>query len=82
MLDLTTLRKKGEEPEFKCHVNSEGRTRWGHVVGLADNHRGQKRFVVPRFAWRVNVKEKRFDEIKGEPMSCDASGYIVGNGWY
>ena len=81
-LDLTSLRKGEEIPLFKCHVNSEGRTRWGHVVGLGDNRRGHKRFVSPRLAWRVNVTEKRFDEIKGEPVSCDASGYIVGNGWY
>ena len=81
-LDLTLLRKKGEEPEFKCHVNSEGRTRWGRVVGLCDNQRGKKRFVVPRLAWRVNTKGKRFDEINGEPVTCDTSGYIVGNGWY
>ena len=81
-VDLTPLIKKGEDPLFKCHVNSEGRTRWGHVVGLGDNQRGHKRFVVPRLAWRVNTKEKRFDEIKGEPVTCDASGYIVGNGWY
>lgn len=81
-LNLTPLIKKGEDPLFKCHVNSEGRTRWGHVVGLGDNKRGNKRFVVPRLAWRVNIKEKRFDQIKGEPVTCDASGYIVGNGWY
>ena len=81
-LDLTPLRKKGEDPLFKCHVNSEGRTRWGRVVGLGDNQRGHKRFLVPRLAWRVNTKEKRFDEVKNEPVSCDASGYIVGNGWY
>jgi hypothetical protein len=81
-LDLTTLRKGEETPLFKCHVNSEGRTRWGRVVGLGDNQRGHKRFLSPRLAWRVNAKEKRFDEIKDEPVSCDASGYIVGNGWY
>jgi hypothetical protein len=81
-VDLTPLIRKGEDPLFKCHVNSEGRTRWGHVVGLGDNQRGHKRFVVPRLAWRVNTKEKRFDEIKGEAVTCDASGYIVGNGWY
>jgi hypothetical protein len=81
-LDLTSLRKGEEIPLFKCHVNNEGRTRWGHVVGLGDNHRGHKRFLAPRLAWRVNTKEKRFDQIKGEAVSCDASGYIVGNGWY
>jgi hypothetical protein len=82
ILDLTNLRKGEEIPLFKCHVNSEGRTRWGRVVGLGDNQRGHKRFLVPRLAWRVNIKEKRFDEIKGEPVTCDASGYIVGKGWY
>jgi len=81
-LDLTHLRRKGEEPLFKCHVDGEGRTRWGHVVGLGDNQKGHKRFLVPRLAWRVNTKAKRFDEIKGEAVSCDASGYITGNGWY
>jgi hypothetical protein len=80
VLDLTPLIKKGEDPLFKCHLNSEGRTRWGRVVGLGDNQRGHKRFLTPRLAWRVNIKEKRFDEIKEEPTSCDASGYIVGNG--
>lgn len=81
-LDLTPLRKKGEDPLFKCHVNSEGRTRWGRVIGLDNNQRGHKRFLSPRLAWRVNTKEKRFDAIKGETVSCDASGYIVGDGWY
>jgi hypothetical protein len=81
-LDLTSLRKGEETPLFKCHVNSEGRTRWGHVVGLGDNQRGRKRFLAPRLAWRVNTKEKRFDQIKGKAVSCDASGYIVGDGWY
>jgi hypothetical protein len=81
-LDLSPLRKKGEVPLFKCHVNKEGRTRWGLVVGLGDNQKGHRRFLVPRLAWRVNTKEKRFDEIKGEAVSCDASGYIVGDGWY
>jgi hypothetical protein len=82
VLDLTPLIRKGEDPLFKCHVNSEGRTRWGHVVGLGDNHRGHKRFLVPRFAWRVNAKEKCFEEIRGDPVTCDASGYIVGSGSY
>lgn len=81
-LDLTPIIKSGEEPLFKCHVNSEGRTRWGRVVGLGDNRRGHKRFLTPRLAWRVNTKEKRFDEITGEAVTCDASGYIVGNGWF
>jgi hypothetical protein len=26
-------------------------------------------------AWRVNVKKKRFEEIKGEKVVCDISGY-------
>jgi F0F1-type ATP synthase membrane subunit c/vacuolar-type H+-ATPase subunit K len=82
VLDLTPLVRKGEEPLFKCHVNSEGRTRWGHVVGLGDNQSGHKRFLTPRLAWRVDTKEKRFDKITEEAVSCDASGYIVGNGWY
>ena len=82
VLDLTPIIKKGEEPLFKCHVNSEGRTRWGRVVGLGDNQRGHKRFLTPRLAWRVNTKEKRFDEITGEAVTCDSSGYIVGNGWF
>ena len=81
-LDLTALRKKGEDPLFKCHVDSEGRTRWGRVIGLGNNLRGHKRFLSPRLAWRVNTKEKRFDAITGEPVSCDASGYIVGDGYY
>lgn len=82
ILDLSATRKKEENPLFKCHINKEGRTRWGHIVGLGDNLRGHKRFVVPRLAWRVNINEKRFDKIKDEPVTRDASGYIVGNGWY
>ena len=64
-LDLTSLRKGKEIPLFKCHVDSEGRTRWGHVVGLGDNQQGHRRFLFPRLAWRVNTKEKRFDQITG-----------------
>lgn len=81
-LDLTSLRKDEEVPLFKCHVNNEGRTRWGHVVGLGDNQHGHRRFLSPRLAWRVDTKEKRFEQITGQAVSCDASGYIVGNGWY
>ena len=81
VLDLTPIIRKGEEPLFKCHVNSEGRTRWGRVVGLGDNQRGHKRFLTPRLAWRVNTKEKHFEMLR-EPVTCDASGYIVGDGWF
>jgi hypothetical protein len=81
-LDLTNLIRKGEDPLFKCHVNSEGRTRWGHVVGLGDNQAGRRRFVVPRLAWRVNVEGKRFTEIRASSVSCDASGYTEGDGYY
>jgi hypothetical protein len=62
-LDLTPLIRKGETVEFKCYTNREGGTtwgKWGHVVGLANNERGLKRFVKARLAWRVNVEEKRF----------------------
>jgi hypothetical protein len=79
-LDLTSLIRKGEDPLFKCHVNSEGRTRWGNVVGLGDNHAGRQRYVVPRLAWRVNVTGKRFEEIRAASVTCDASGYTEGDG--
>jgi hypothetical protein len=77
-LDLTRLIRKGETVEFKCYTAHEGGTtwgRWGHVVGLADNDNGLKRFVPARLAWRVNVKEKRFEEIKAQSVTCDTSGY-------
>jgi hypothetical protein len=77
-LNLTPLIRKGETVEFKCYTAQEGGTtwgKWGHVIGLADNGNGLKRFVGARLAWRVNVKEKRFDELKGQPVTCDTSGY-------
>jgi hypothetical protein len=78
VLDLTPLVKTGENIEFKCYTSHEGGTtwgKWGHVIGLADNQQGRKRFVRARMAWRVNVKKKRFEEIKGEKVKCDTSGY-------
>src|SRR5664280_570419 len=77
-LDLTPLVKTGESMEFKCYTSHEGGTtwgKWGHVIGLADNQHGRKRFVRARMAWRVNVNKKRFEEIKGEKVECDTSGY-------
>jgi hypothetical protein len=77
-LDLTPLIRKGETVEFKCYTNHEGGTtwgKWGHVVGLANNRRGQKRFVKARLAWRVDIENKRFQPIMGEAVQCDTSGY-------
>lgn len=77
-LDLTPLIRKGEALEFKCYTDREGGTtwgKWGHVVGLADNQGGRKRFVTARLAWRVNITEKRFEEMKGETVRCDTGGY-------
>jgi hypothetical protein len=80
-LNLTPLIKKNETVQFKCYTAHEGGTTWGklgHVIGLADNKGGTKRFVGARLAWRVNVKEKRFEEIKGEKVVCDTAGYEAG----
>lgn len=77
-LDLTPLMRTGENAEFKCHTIREGGTtwpKWGHIIGLADNDNGLKRIVKARLAWRVNVKEKRFEALKGESVTCDTSGY-------
>ena len=77
-LDLTPLIRKGESVEFKCYTAHEGGTtweKWGHVIGLADNNNGLKRFVKARLAWRVNTKEKRFEPLEGQSVTCDTSGY-------
>jgi hypothetical protein len=77
-VNLTPLVKRGESVEFKCYSGSEGGTtwgRWGHIVGLADNHGGKKRFVRARLAWRVDLAEKRFEPITGKKVTCDTSGY-------
>jgi len=77
VLDLTPLITSGENVEFKCQTDTEGGAtwkKWGHVIGLANNQRGTKRFATARLAWRVNVTEKRFDPIK-KPVRCDTSGY-------
>jgi hypothetical protein len=77
-LDLTSLIRKGETVEFKCDTDHEGGTRlgeWGHVIGLADNKSGLNRFVKARLAWRVNIKEKRFEEMTGQSVTCNTSGY-------
>lgn len=76
-LDLTPLIQKGETVEFKCYTAHEGGTtwgKWGHVIGLANNHDGLERLVHARLAWRVNVKEKRFEKLH-DPVTCDTSGY-------
>jgi hypothetical protein len=77
-LDLTHVIQKGESVEFKCYTKHEGGTtwaKWGHVVGLANNHRGTQRFVKARLAWRVNVGVKRFEPIDKESVTCDTNGY-------
>ena len=77
-IDLTPLIRKGETVEFKCYTTHAGGTtseKWGHLIGLADNENGLKRFVKARLAWRVDVKEKRFDELKGQSVTCDTGGY-------
>ena len=76
-LDLTRVIRKKETVAFKCYTAHEGGTtwpKWGHVVGLADNDNGLKRFVQARLAWRVDVKERRFEELKGQSVTCDTSG--------
>jgi len=76
-LNLTPLIRTGETVEFKCYTAHEGGTtwgKWGHVIGLANNENGTERFVKARLAWRVNVKDKRFEELK-ETVTCDSSGY-------
>jgi hypothetical protein len=77
-LELTHQIRKGESVEFKCCTAHEGGTtwgEWGHVIGLADNENGLKRFVRPRLAWRVDIKKRRFERITGQPVTCDTSGY-------
>jgi hypothetical protein len=77
-LDLTSVIRKGETVEFKCYTANEGGTtlgKWGHVIGLANNGNGLKRFVRARLAWRVDVKEKRFEELEGQSVTCDTTGY-------
>lgn len=77
-LNLTPLVKAGETPEFKCYSGTEGGTtwgRWGHIIGLADNQGGKKRFVRARLAWRVDVAAKRFEPITGKAVTCDTGGY-------
>ena len=77
-LDLTPVIRKGETVEFKCYTKHKGGTtwgKWGHIVGLANNHAGQKRFVKTRMAWRVDIENRRFEPIMGEAVQCDTSGY-------
>lgn len=77
VLNLTPLIKTGESPEFKCYTDHEGGTtwgKWGHIIGLANNESGKKRFVSARLAWRVNIERKSFEKIS-EKTQCDTSGY-------
>jgi hypothetical protein len=78
VLDLTPLIESGENAEFKCEADGEGGAtwkKWGHVIGLANNQRGRKRFVRARLAWRVNIVEKKFEPIRNKPVRCDTTGY-------
>jgi hypothetical protein len=78
VLDVTAVIKEGETAEFKCYTGQEGGTtwaKWGHVIGLANNQQGRKRFVTARLAWRVNVQQKRFEQITGKRVTCDTTGY-------
>lgn len=77
-LELTPLLKTRETVEFKCHTDTEGGAtweKWGHIIGLADNQRGRKRFVNARLAWKVNVPQQRFDPIRTKTVRCDTTGY-------
>lgn len=77
-LDLTPLIQKGESVELKCYTAHEGGTtweKWGHVIGLADNDNGLKRFVKARLAWRVDTKEKQFEALEEQSVTCDTTGY-------
>jgi|SRR6266566_7487076 len=77
-LDLTPLIRPNETVEFKCYTRHEGGTtwgRWGHVVGLGDNHGGTKRLVRARLAWRVDVAGKKFEPLTGQTVTCDTTGY-------
>ena len=77
-LDLTQVIQKDETFAFKCYTAHEGGTtwgKWGHVIGLADNDNGLKRIVKARLAWRVDIKEERFEELKGQSVTCDTSGF-------
>jgi hypothetical protein len=77
-LNLTTIIQKDETVEFKCYTSREGGTtwgKWGHIVGLANNRAGRKRFVKARLAWRVDIENKRFEPITSDTVHCDTSGY-------
>ena len=77
-LDLTRVIRKGEDVEFKCYTTHEGGTtwgKWGHIIGLADDDNGLKRIAKARLAWRVDVVQKRFEQLKNEPVTCDMTGY-------
>jgi hypothetical protein len=77
-LDLTPVVRKGETVEFKCYTDREGGTtwgKWGHIVGLANNRAGQRRFAKARLAWRVDSDNKRFEPITVSVVNCDTSGY-------
>jgi hypothetical protein len=79
VIELTPLVRKGENVEFKCYTAHEGGStpgKWGHVIGLADNKNGLRRFVKARLAWRVNTQERQFQELKGQSVTCDTSGYV------
>jgi hypothetical protein len=78
VLDLTPLVRKGENVEFKCYTAREGgttREKWGYVICLADKKNGLRRFVKARLSWRVNTQERQFQELKGQSVTCDTSGY-------
>ena len=49
--------------------------KWGHIIGLADNQRGRKRFVNARLAWKVNVPQQGLDPIRTKTVRCDTTGY-------
>lgn len=77
-LDVTHLTRKGESVEFKCYTGHEGGTtwgKWGYVIGLANNENGTRRIARARLAWKVDVLEKRFEELKGQSVTCDMTGY-------
>jgi hypothetical protein len=77
-LDLTHVIRKNESFIFKCYTAHEGGTtwgKWGHIVGLADNDNGLKRFVKARVAWRVDTQKRQFEELKRQSVTCDTSGY-------
>lgn len=66
--------RRGESIEFECGRKGAALDPAAHVIGLANNDKGRRKFAAARMAWKVDLDQNSFSRITGRVV-CDTSGY-------